>query len=175
MMIMYKRNKVPVLVQTVDDRTLADHSQLADFPSIEGLDPHDRGEFSLILLLIKIRIATKELMPPINLYVDGGIKRVGKVIGNQVFTGWTSPASGCFANSKTEQLLQIADFIAFVINRCTYLCLKEDRTGVDDRFLNWASQMGIKSNDLVPASFNKGFGRAELDLEHAKDRANKGL
>lgn len=175
MMIMYEKNKWRVLLQTIDDRTLADHPQLANIPSIEGLDPTNRSELSLILLLIKLRIATKALMPPINLYVDGGIKSVGEVIGKDIFKGWNAHASGRFSDSKAEPLLQIADFIAFVINRCTYLFLKNSRTKLDNRFLSSAGRMGINSADLVFEPFDERFGRSEFDLVHAKDRAGKGL
>ena len=175
LMITYSKYKWRVLLQTIDERTMRDHPQLVSFPSIEGLNPQERSELSLILLLLKIRIELANTMPQIEMYVDGGLKKVGNPIGKQIFSGWQNSATGHFTDSAKQPLLQIADFLAFTINRITHLSLKSERSILDFRFLQAVSKMQLNCEDLTIFEAKRDFTRADFDEAHLSDRRLKGL
>jgi hypothetical protein len=66
--------------------------------------------------------------------------------------------------------LQIADFLAFCINRSTHLALKEKRTDLDQWFMEMVAGMRINSNNIVPLVMNSDFTVEQFDEFHRLHR-----
>ncbi|MDO8776172.1 MAG: hypothetical protein Q7K57_47195 [Burkholderiaceae bacterium] len=173
--LIYKRYQWPVVIQTIDNRTLKDHGIEKLVGKIEGLDLSKRSDLSLLLLLIKIKFEYKQKPEPIRLFIDEGRRRSGASFGAKIFHDWPLKFQGEFSSSVTEPLVQIADFIAFCINRSTHLATKKDRTEIDNWFLNLVGTMCINCKDLRLAAMPATFAVAEFDELHIADRVAKGL
>ncbi len=171
----YRHYQWPVFIQTIDARTLADHSIGGFIGKVEGLDLSDRADLSLLWLLIKIKSKFKNNPAPITLVLDEGRKKPGTAFGSQIFHDWPDSFNGRYSSSATEPLLQIADFIAFCINRSTHLAMKSKRSDVDTWFLNLVGGMGINCDDLKLHKLPKNFSVGDFDGLHLQDRAAKGL
>jgi hypothetical protein len=166
----YETHRWPVLIQTVDERTFKDLKGLDKRLSFDGLKPNDPSDVALSLLCLQIRIRFKSLNEPLTLLLDEGRKKAGRRFGDELFQGWPAPFVGHFASSKAESLLQIADFLAFCINRSTHLALKEERTDIDLWFMELVSGMRIKSNNIVPLLMNSDFTVEQFDEFHRLHR-----
>ena len=172
----YRRYRWKVFIQTVDERTLKDQPSLAELPEIDDLDPRNNwSDLSLLLLCLQIRIAYKESRPPISLLVDQGARAPNSPFGTKLFSNWGSSFTGKYESSSAEPLLQIADFLAFCINRVTYLGLKSVRTNVDYNFLEMVSEMKINCDQLKRWEVERGFSVKDVDAAHRDDRVKKGL
>lgn len=171
----YKHYRWPVLIQTIDARTLGDHGIGGLAGIIEGLDLSDPADLSLIWLLMKIKSKFKKNPAPIKLVIDEGREKPGTPFGSKIFHDWPDSFSGCYSSSAAEPLLQIADFIAFCINRSTHLAMKSKRSDVDTWFLNLVGGMGIDCDDLKLHELPKNFSVVDFDGLHVQDRAEKGL
>ncbi len=166
----YKLHRWPVLIQTVDDRTFRDLKGFNKKLTFDALNPNDPSDVALSLLCIKIRTQFKSLNQPLTVLLDEGRKKAGQRFGDELFRGWPAPFVGQYASSKTEGLLQIADFLAFCINRSTHLSLKEKRTELDLWFMQLVADMQIKSNDIVPLFMNSDFTVEQFDEFHRLHR-----
>jgi hypothetical protein len=82
----YQNYRWPVIIQTVDDRTFRDHGIESFAGHIESIDLSERGDLSLLWLLIKIKLKYKQKPESITLYVDEGQgrKKPGTSIGSAV-------------------------------------------------------------------------------------------
>ena len=172
--VIYQKYKWEVVIQTVDDRTMKDLGILKIQGQIGGLDLSRRADFSLLMLLIKIKKIYKNNSFPINFLVDEGVKKSGAIFGCEVFHDWPHQVSGVYASSSSEPLLQIADFIAFCVNRSTHLSMKSNRSDIDNWFLNLVGHMGINCVDLVAQRLSRNFSIEDFDDLHMKDRVKKG-
>lgn len=171
----YRQYRWPVFIQTIDTRTLRDHDIAGFEGTIENLDLSNTADLSLLFLLIKIKDRFKDKPMPITLLLDEGRAKPGTAFGSKIFHNWPEPFTGSYASSSTEPLLQLADFLAFCINRSTHLSMKRNRSDVDTWFLNLVGQMGIACNDLKAHKLRKDFSVADFDAIHLQDRAAKGL
>jgi len=170
----YRMHRWRVTVQTVDDRTLADHRLRLDL-TVDGIDLRERDGQALFFLLTRVK---HQVPPPperLTLRIDAGRERPGAPIATALFSEWGDLYDGQYAESHREPLIQIADFIAFSINRVTHLGLKPNRTEIDIWFLGLFANMGIRSEDLVTASLPPNFTTADMDAVHTADRKRKGL
>ena len=175
----YRMHRWPVLIQTVDDITLQDFKSngfekiLLNIPkkSIE-LDLKKRDDISLLLLLLKIKAKLRANQDSINLLIDEGRKKPKSPFGYTIFKDWPkNKYHGEYKSSREEPLLQIADFIAFCINRSTHVSLKDKKTLTDEWFLNLVGTMNINSEDLTPAYLKSGFSYHEIDRIHETKRS----
>jgi hypothetical protein len=140
--------------------------------------PRDRTSSTLWLLCIKLRLAYKASRPPIRLFVDQDSQRQripGTTFGVTFFADWGGNFSGKYESSAAEPLLQIADFLAFAINRSTHLSMKEKRTEIDNHFLHLIGTMGIDCDELTPVVRDKNFTVKDFDAFHREDRRRKRL
>lgn len=169
----YRSYRWPVMIQTVDKRTVSDLKGFDRTLAFEGLSPNDFSQLALYLLCLKIRIRFKGTNEPLTLLLDEGLKKAGQRFGDQLFRKWPSAFAGRFASSKSEELLQVADFLAFCINRNTHIALKGQRTELDRWFLQLVASMGINSADISPFIAKPDFSVDELDQFHRVDRALK--
>ena len=145
------------------------------FAKLDGLDLTNKTDLSLFLLLIKVKIKFKSNPSSINLIVDEGINEPGNTIGSLIFHDWPEPYSGVYSSSTEEPLLQLADFIAFCINRTNHLAMKTKRTNIDDWFLNLVGRMEIDCVDFKPTVLPVDFTVEDFDFVHSQDKAEKGL
>ena len=163
-----------VHVQTVDERTLKDHN-VSFSEKIDDLDLAHRDGQALLFLLVKMK---GRLSPPssaLTVRIDAGRRKPGTEFAAGVFREWGDLYDGRFDASDAEPLIQIADFLAFAINRSTHLCLKDKLTDTDRWFLNLIGSMNIRSDDLIKKVLKGGVTTADFDAVHEADRRAKGL
>ena len=171
----YREYRWPVFVQTVDNRTLRDHNIKKLVGKIDGLDLSNDADLSLYMTLTKIKRKYIENPEPLKLFMDEGRYKEGHSFGSAIFDDWPKRYEGVYASSSKEPLLQLADFVAFCINRSTHLSTKPHRSAVDDWFIRLVGGMRIKSDDIKLATLPKGFTVKEFDDFHLQDRIGKGL
>lgn len=173
---LYKSHQWKVLIQTIDDRTLnkAELNSLRKM-RIDGLDLKQRSDISLLFLLIKIKQHFNQTEDDITLLLDEGRKKAGVSFGREIFSNYPASFRGSYAKSESEPLLQIADFLAFCINRSTHLSTKPNRTELDLWFLNMAFSMEINCDDLKRAILNRNFSIDDFDEFHRLDHIAKGI
>jgi hypothetical protein len=168
----YSRYGWPVLVQTVDDRTLIEHGIEGLKGVVDGLDLADRNDLSLLLLCMKIKTQLPDVDVPLTIIVDEGKRKSGAIFGSWIFRKWRR-YEGRYAASSGEPLLQIADMLAFCINRMTYLSLKEGRSSTDLGFISVFNDMGIKSKDLTRVALPREFTVGQFDEFHGSLRTRR--
>lgn len=171
----YQEYRWPVFVQTVDSRTLQDHGIKKLVGKIDGLDLSNDADLSLYMTLIKIKRKYIDYPEPLKLYMDEGRYSAGHTFGSAIFDEWPDKYEGIYASSAKEPLLQLADFVAFCINRSTHLSTKPKRSPVDNWFIRLVAGMQIKSDDVKFATLQKAFTVKEFDDFHRQDRIGKGL
>jgi len=171
---LYGTHRWPVLIQTVDDYTVSDHPEIVALPQVDGLDPGDRQDLSLLFLALQIKVKFREVKPKLTLIVDEGIRPAGESFGTAFFRDWPY-YEGYFASSAEEGLLQIADFVAFVINRSTHIALKEKRTDTDLWLLDLVYRMNIDSDQLTRSTMRSDFSVGDFDEFMRQIRKKKGL
>lgn len=103
------------------------------------------------------------------------MKKGGQPFGQAIFRDWKGKFGGHYASSSEEPLLQVADLLAFCINRNTYLATKENRTATDQEFLRITSKMRINSDEIAPVFLRGDFTIEDFDKFLAMDRAHKCL
>ena len=170
----YRMHRWRVHVQTVDDRTFKDHGIHLDLTA-DDIDLRERDGQALFLLLTKVKHRLPAPPERLTLRIDAGRENPGKPIATTLFSEWGGLYDGKFAASHMEPLIQIADFLAFSINRLTHLSLKPQRTEVDLWFLNLISSMHILSDDLMWTSLPTDFTTDDIDEFHLADRKRKDL
>lgn len=170
----YRRYRWRVHIQTVDDRTLADHG-LRLRGVVDGIDVGERDGQALFFLLVKLKHSLPKPPSPVVLRLDAGRGRPGDAFAGFVFREWGEGYDGRFASSHDEPLIQIADFLAFSINRSTHLQIKATRSELDVWFLELVAGMGIDCVDLVPRRADPEDFVRQGDEAHREDRRMKGL
>ncbi|AYM08933.1 hypothetical protein [Agrobacterium tumefaciens] len=170
----YRIHQWQVHVQTVDDRTFADHNFDPDFVA-DGIDLSERDGRALFLLLLKVKDAAPPPPEPLVVRVDAGRQRAGTVFAPTVFREWGSFYDGSYQDSHVDPLLQMADFLAFCVNRCTHLATKQTIKELDIEFLHMIAQMRIQSEDIKQFESTMGSIREDFDRFHFEDRVGKGL
>lgn len=171
----YKNYKWPVIISTLDKRTLADYGIDKIDGKIDDLDLSKVEDISVFILCCKIKKQYNSIERPLTIYIDEGRKAPGHVFGTKIFHNWRGDYKGFYQSSCEEPLLQMADLLAFCINRSTHLAMKERRSEVDNWFLEMVGGMSINCDDLkvvsAPANFDVNF----FDGIHHEDRVEKGL
>lgn len=169
----YNQYRWPVLIQTVDDRTFADHG-IELGTDLHGLNPSKREDQSLFLLLLRLRMKFKE-EKTITLILDEGRSEPGSSFGSKFFPEWGTNFKGYFESSAKEPLLQLADFVAYVINKSTNLATKVNRTNHENQLIDIIGHLKLNSTDVRTAELPITFGHQQFDAIHAADRQSKGL
>jgi hypothetical protein len=170
----YAMHRWPVMVQTVDDRTFRDYGIESFKGVLDGLDLSDRDDLSLLLLCLKIERRLTDVAVPLTVIVDEGKKKRNAAFGRDIFRN-RQHYQGWYATSSQEPLLQIADLLAFCINRMTHLSLKDARTDTDREFIAVVNDMQIRSADLSPIAVSHDFTVEEIDRFHELYRSEMGL
>ncbi|WP_164897634.1 hypothetical protein, partial [Mesorhizobium sp. M6A.T.Cr.TU.017.01.1.1] len=139
------------------------------------LDLRKPSDLSLFFLCIKLKHRYIAAGEPLRLFLDQGRRAPGVAFGNLLFKNWPATYSGVYESSSVEPLLQVADFLAFCINRLTHLGMKGTRTQTDMWFIETLMAMNIISEDLSLAALPSNFTVSEFDKVHKADRKRKGL
>ncbi|EMW0953268.1 TPA: DUF3800 domain-containing protein [Citrobacter freundii] len=172
---LYNHYKWEVLIQTVDDRTIDDLGPLV-YELSDGVESKKvNSVLSLSLLLLKIRMEVKSLNENITIIMDEGEGKPNDPFGYKFFPDMPEKYRGYYESSKNEPLLQMADFIAYSINRMTYLAMKPQRNEDDNEFIEIISNMDIKCQDLKKTFLPIDFSVNDFDVLIKKDRDAKGL
>ena len=169
----YNSHQWPVLIQTIDHRTLGDHG-LTIQGSLDGIDLSKKEGQSLMMLLIRIKHRFLQ-EPQLTILMDEGQGSPGQRFGEAVFASYGGIYDGYFESSKAEPLLQVADFVAYVINRSTNLSTKANRSPDENLFIRLAGSLQLNTSDVTFANVPKNFGQTEFDAIHQSDRQAKGL
>jgi hypothetical protein len=172
----YRENRWPVYIQTVDNRTFNDHGfDPGAYGVVDSLDLAKREDQSLFFLLVKLKKAYLDSAQTIHLYVDEGRRKSGTPFPKSVFHNWPAHYEGGYYSSKDEPLLQIADFLAFAVNRSTHLALKAELSDTDIWFLNLVASMSIDCKDLQASESNTTSLIEDFERLHGEDRRRKGI
>jgi hypothetical protein len=174
----YKEYKWKVFIQTIDDRTLMDHKVKKILGKINQFNLEKPSDLSLFLLLIKIKNFYSKNPESLVILIDEGLGKPNARVGHEVFHDYKGDYSGLFQSSKQEPLLQLADFMAFALNRTTHLYMKQKRSHIDNWFLELINDMKINSTDLTITNIKGDYSNLTVknfDEAHEDDRKNKGL
>lgn len=173
---MYAEKKWPVKIQTIDNRTFKDHGYNPPKIKVDSLDTSKRSDLSLFaLIFIHIKPLIEDIPGEIRLILDEGRRKAGTKFGYRIFSDLKNRYSGSYESSKDEPLLQMADFIAFIINRSTHLSLKTDRSEMDYKFLRIIENIDINCSGIVKTTSEKNYSIDDFDKIHDLDRLSKGL
>ncbi|MEZ8883948.1 DUF3800 domain-containing protein [Vibrio sp. 10N.222.54.F6] len=175
----YTKYKWKVFIQTIDDRTLRDHGIVTVKGKVNQFHLEKPSDLSLFWLLIKIKKFYFKTNEKLTVFVDEGLGKPNADVGNEVFHDYPNEYLGKFQSSSHEPLLQLADFIAFIVNRSTHLYMKENRTDTDNWFLELFNYIDINTDDLAKSTVDvvdyRNFTISDFDELHTEDRRKKGL
>lgn len=174
----YRQYKWKVFIQTIDDRTIKDHGVNKIKGKLKQFNLDRTSDLSLCLLLLKIKqfyITTSE---DLTVFIDEGLGKPNTEVGREMFYNYPNKYIGKFQSSHQEPLLQLADFMAFTINRSTHLYMKSNRTDIDNWFLRIFNSMEVNSSDLLKINSSCNYSDltiSHFDQAHEEDRVAKGL
>jgi len=174
----YIQCKWKVFIQTLDNRTLRDHGIEKFKGKINQFNLEKPSDLSLFWLLIKIKKFYLSTSEDLNIFIDEGLGKPNSSVGNEIFHDYPNKYKGEFQSSHKEPLLQLADFLAFIVNRSTHLYMKKNRTEIDEWFLQLFVSMDINSEDLLKTNVTgelSNFTVSHFDEIHENDRSRKGL
>jgi len=170
----YAENRWRVHVQTVDDRTL--RGRESEFTGkVDELDLSSREDQALFMLLCKVKWSQSARSGRLVVRADAGRCKPGSLLMPSLFRELGPAYDGRYADSQSEPLIQIADFLAYSINRCTHLMMKRKRTDHDLFFLSLIGSMGIRCQDITFSRLTDDISTGALDALHKEDRRKKGI
>lgn len=161
----------PIEIQTIDNYSLTEHGIDIKNGKIDGIDLSTKEGQSLLLLLLKIKHKYIGSSSPLTIYMDEGIKKPNSLFAQNIFHDWPATYQGLYKSSADEPLLQIADFFAFSINRCTHLSLKENRSEIDNWFLETIGQMNIQCDNIKKYNLQENFTIDDFDKKYEEYRS----
>jgi hypothetical protein len=181
----YSHYKFEFIISTIDDRTLKDHG-IKLSGNFKEFDFSNRHHQSLFFLLVKIKNKFINNPCQLDILIDEGVGNAKTIPSDgingssAIFGNYGDNAICTYLSSNDEPLLQLADFIAFIINRLTILSFKENRTDLDNIFYEMICNMNLNSNDLYIETFPDIRRYADVNLDtfdyvHYQDRAIKKL
>ena len=170
----YKIYKWKVEIQTVDKHTFTEHGIRFESKSQEW-NLEKKEDQSLLFLLAKLKKKYRNDKSFLKIYMDEGRKKSGNKFALEVFSDWTSGYDGEYTSSEKEPLLQLADFLAYSINRCIHLQHKSKLTDYDKWFLELVANMNINCQDLKVFSANSDSIIEDVNKFHENHRKRKGL
>lgn len=172
----YKQYKWPVHIQSIDEHTFKEHGIVEIQGKLDGLDLSTKEGQSLLFLLHKIKRTYISNPSPLKIYMDEGKQKPGSVFAKNIFHDWPCEYDGVYASSVNEPLLQIADFLAYSINRVKNLSLKAERSDIDLWFMELIADMGINNTEEISRTIvPENFMIEDIDKIHEKYRRKKGL
>lgn len=172
----YKKYKWPVHIQSIDEHTFKEHGIVEIQGKLDGLDLYTKEGQSLLFLLLKIKRTYISNPSPLTIYMDEGKHKPGVVFAKNIFHDWPCKYDGIYASSDSEPLLQIADFLAYSINRVKNLSLKAERSEMDLWFMELIAEMGINNTkDISMTLLPEDFKIEDINKIHENYRKKIGL
>ncbi|WP_281628870.1 DUF3800 domain-containing protein [Vibrio sp. St2] len=174
----YRKYNWDIFIQTLDDYSYEDHDLSKFNVKLNNLDLNKREHLSLFFLLIKIKRFYKTKAENLTVFMDEGLGKPGSSFCEDVFRDYSAEYVGTFESSASEPLLQLADFVAFTINRNTHLLTKTKRTVIDNWFLEQFSNARFNCSDLTVSAYDKELEQLtvqDIDASIDENRKSKGL
>lgn len=171
----------PVIVQTLDPKTLSEIKSRAPFPSgrcgVFHFDkPSDVALFFLLFVHVKHYLLDKQAGPAYVVLDEAFQKADRSIEFTDSERDWLANCSLYSVRSSDFALLQLADFAAFTISRTQWLLVKDHRTELDNLFLTF---LGDYRKNIVnlPVHFIDPSTVSATDYERLidQDRKVKGL
>ncbi|HAS3561358.1 TPA: DUF3800 domain-containing protein [Vibrio cholerae] len=174
----YRLHNWKIFIQTLDDYSYKDHDMSKFDVKFNDLDLNKREHLSLFFLLIKIKRFYKERSEDLTVFMDEGLGKPGSGFCEDIFRDYSAGYVGRFESSASEPLLQLADFVAFTINRNTHLLGKNKRTDIDNWFLKEFNNVCFNCSDLTISTYDKNIDELiaqDVDACIFENRILKGL
>lgn len=169
----YSKYRWRVHIQTIDEHTFFDHGIFGFEGTVDGLDLSDRPTICLLKLMCAVKNRLDK--SPHTYLVDAGLVKIGTDAFPSLFHDRPGTTSK-FANSEDEPLLQIADFLAFMINRTSHVLTKKRMSKGDKDFIEVVSLLNLNSHDVATMKIDPDKHNVDhFDYELWQDRSAKGL
>lgn len=169
----YNQYRWPIIIQTVNDRTLLEHGiRMVDIRA-EGFNFADNSDVALFMLLIQcknyLQDNIKKYDLPVDFVIDAGKQKADTFQKVSLLSGVSVNSALSYKSSHDDVLIQIADFIAFCVNRIQMIAVKENKSRVDKEFLKIMSDMKFNGIgfEMVPM---KKVNSLEYDRKIRSDK-----
>ena len=138
---------------------------------VAGVDLNNYKDLSLFLLLMNVKRyldSHPEYSAPYMIVIDEGRKKKGTKQPCIMFGDLLKDKQILYCSSAEEPMLQLADFVAFTLNRCKWLNMKDPSkiSEYDLRFLKMASDANFNAPHmkkvLLPADSDRNKKYKEL-------------
>lgn len=169
----YQSYRWPIIIQTIDHHTFSDH-KLNMSGKLSFFDLSKKEHLSLLWILFKIKNNFSDNPEDLNIIIDEGIRKAGTELPKVFFNNYNANVK-CFFSASTDPLLQIADFIAYSINKSTNIAIKSKKSEIDMLFLDMFSAANFNSQDLLLRELPRDFTIEDIDRIIKEDKINKGL
>ena len=169
----YQKYRWRIIIQTIDHHTLSDH-ELKFSGKLSFFDLSKKDHLSLFWILMKIKSDFSSKPEDLEIIIDEGIRKAGTKLPDAFFNNYGASVSCSFSES-TDPLLQIADFIAYSINKSTNIVIKSKKSEIDMLFLDMFSAARFNSKDLLVKNLPREFTVDDIDSVIKEDKINKGL
>lgn len=145
---------------------------------IDGFKLYEYSDFALFILLLRIKYylsSNPSYTKPYKIVIDEGRYKNNSYQDCLIFGDLLDNKKILYKSSKEEKLLQLADFTAYTLNRCTWLNMK-DKDNIsyyDKEFLKIASDAKFNAPFLRKLNLSINSNRKhiyEKILDHANNK-----
>lgn len=141
---------------------------------IDGFKLYEYFDFALFILLLRIKdylSSNLSYTKPYKIVIDEGRYKNNSYQDCLIFGDLLENKKILYKSSKEEKLLQLADFTAFTLNRCTWLNMKDNLSVYDKDFLQIASDANFNAPFLRKMGLRIDSNRKQI-YEKLLDIAN---
>lgn len=181
MRFIFSSNLFPVLVQTMDPRSIAEFSRNPGFiPKVGPFDMKQPSDAALMFLLLQIRRYLREnrcgYAEPGYVAIDEGFRPANRCIMIPTFDDVFKGSNIYSVKSSEFCPVQLADFAALCVAKTQWLMTKEARSRADDDFLPILADIRLNVVNLPETSADLSTWTSK-DYESVvdEDRRRKGL
>lgn len=141
---------------------------------IDGFKLYEYSDFALFILLLRIKdylSSNLSYTKPYKIVIDEGRYKNNSYQDCLILGDLLENKKILYKSSKEEKLLQLADFTAFTLNRCTWLNMKDNLSVYDKDFLQIASDANFNAPFLRKMGLRIDSNRKQI-YEKLLDIAN---
>lgn len=141
---------------------------------IDGFKLYNYSDFALYNLLLQIKVYLKsssEYSTPYRIVIDEGRCKNNSYQDCSILGNSLENRRILYKSSKEEIILQLADFTAFTLNRCTWINMKDNLSKYDKEFLQIASFANFNAPFLRRIELHIDSNRKQI-YENMLDTAN---
>lgn len=174
-----KRNQFPVFFQSFGKDSYSQSKlKRTILTKIDGFDLNSYEDMGLFILLMQVKrylSSHPEYSAPYKIIIDEGRRPNGAVQPCAIFDNLLEQNQILYKSSVSENLLQIADFVAFTLNRCNWLNMKEPIkiNEYDKCFLSMASYANFNAPYMVKCLLPIDSNRSGIYKELLDDASRK--